>query len=221
MCSWSGGNRNSRSRTKARQVLHLSVACMVDSPCASVYNIFPFGDVRRVWISIWIDGSFFALVLVTNCWDYKLFQLGSERRINTKLQTLIHKHIALYTLSTCGPMKEKKYHTKQGLISICDNRRLSIGIAGLCVIEPFLNAQYIEIRSHHSEAVWCVEGRKELLTPNHVRIMDALNSTTSFLQYKTCFKQRKWNGAQQKTMTRTLTLSRHFIFKWRALIHIK
>lgn len=73
-----------------------------------------------VWNGRWVVGCvyvyirrFFSVQLLSNCWDYKLFQLGSKRRINTHSIRIK----ALYTEHVWPTAKNIKHHTKQGLIS--------------------------------------------------------------------------------------------------------
>lgn len=117
---------------------------------------------------------FFFSVLFANCWDYKLFQLGSKRRINTQQHCI---------RSTCDRQKNIKHHTNQGLISFmrcdtCDahtelSKRFSPASSRPNLIPLFS----VEWKLHSN--VWIS------------RIMDVLKSLNSFMSCETCSKHRE------------------------------
>lgn len=133
------------------QLCDARIRCM----CICVRNFSIFHVDRLMYVCI----CFFA-VLVTN-WDYKLFQLCSESRINTKslphiwiqryIRTLLHTdtrthsmgHTESHRARVTAFKRIKIEYTKQGLVSLCDSRRSSIELSANVLSNQFLSCAKI------------------------------------------------------------------------------
>lgn len=169
----------------------------------STHSVFECRHSRTEWTA----NAWFSLQLFINGRDYKVFQLRSKIPDKYNDYVSMHKHIQ----STCDQQKILSIAQNIGLISFCEmpENVLSIVIFIRLVSHPGFGLpppSTLKIQYPHHFATLKVH-------MNRVYIMVVLRSMNSLWHLKRAPNKRNTHIAGK--------FSRHFIFRRRALIHIK